>query len=165
MSLGTGSVLAVSDEHLARVVELYRSRGIIDDDVDGDLAMAARAWLDQAAQELAVLEPILNAGQFRVAYNTSYDIYRHAAEAADLAAGYRVLARPGAHAATFALASAILSDGTDAFDTVNATTMTGTRNRLEYLDASKTVEVTEDEARWAATLAIRAVAAVSAYVG
>lgn len=45
-----------------------------------------------------MLDPILAAGQWRVAFNTAYDIYRHAAEAVDLAAGYRILAAPGAHA-------------------------------------------------------------------
>src|SRR5690606_10716907 len=108
-------------------------------------------------------EPILSAGQFRVAYNTAYDIYRHAAEATDLAAGFRVLASPGAHAATFALASAVLGDASNAFATVNATTMTATRNRLEYLDADA-IEVSEDDARWAAQLAVRAVETVSSFL-
>lgn len=94
----------------------------------------------------------------------AYDIYRHAAEAVDLAAGYRVLASPGAHAATFALASAVLGGATDAFDTVNATTMTGTRNKLEYLDADQSTEVNEDDARWAAQLAERAVADASSFL-
>jgi hypothetical protein len=83
------------DDRLARVVEMFRSRGNIGDDVQGDVRVTARAWLERAREELAVLEPILAAGQWRVAYNTAYDIYRHAAEAVDLAAGYRILASAG----------------------------------------------------------------------
>jgi hypothetical protein len=99
-----------------------------------------------------------------VAFNTAYDIYRHAAEAVDLATGYRVLASPGAHAATFALASAVLGDAGDVFDTMNATTMTGTRNKLEYLDADQSTEVDENDARWAAQLAGRAVDDASSFL-
>lgn len=118
----------------------------------------ALAWLERARQELAVLEPILIAGQWRVAYNASYDIYRHAAEAVDLDAGFRVLASAGAHGATFALASAVMGDSSDVFDAVNASTMTGTRNKLEYVDIDQVVEVDENDARWATQLAERAVA-------
>ncbi len=42
--------------------------------------------------------------------------------------------------------------------------MTSTRNRLEYLDSTTTVEVTEDEARWAAQLAERAVEEAAAFL-
>jgi hypothetical protein len=42
--------------------------------------------------------------------------------------------------------------------------MTGTRNKLEYLDASTSTEVTEDDARWAVQLASRAVADASSFV-
>lgn len=79
-------------------MEMFTRRANISDDVEGDLGSTALEWLDRALAELAVLEPILAAGQWRGAYNTAYDIYRHAAEAVDLAAGYRVLASPGAHA-------------------------------------------------------------------
>jgi hypothetical protein len=50
------------------------------------------------------------------------------------------------------------------FDSANASTMTGTRNKLEYLDSTSTVEVTEDDARWAAQLAARAVDAAAAFL-
>ncbi len=89
---------------------MFLSRGNISDDVEGDTQATALAWLERARSELAVLEPILTTGQWRVAYNAAYDIYRHAAEAVDLAAGYRVLASPGAHRATFALASAVVGE-------------------------------------------------------
>lgn len=157
-------VSMVSDDRLTRVVEMFTRRGNISDDVEGDLASTACEWLERAGSELAVLEPILAAGQWRVAFNTAYDIYRHAAEAVDLAAGYRVLASPGAHAATFALASAVLGDASDVFDTMNATTMTGTRNKLEYLDADQSTEVDENDARWAAQLAGRAVDDASSFL-
>jgi hypothetical protein len=91
------------DDRLARVAAMFRNRGNISDDVQGDVRATAREWLERARAELAVLEPILAVGQWRVAYNTAYDIYRHAAEAVDLAAGYRILASAGAHGATFAL--------------------------------------------------------------
>lgn len=75
-----------------------------------------------------------------------------------------MLASPGAHAATFALASAVLGDASDVFDTMNATTMTGTRNKLEYLDADQSTEVDENDARWAAQLAGRAVDDASSFL-
>jgi hypothetical protein len=152
------------DDRLAGVVEMFRSGGNIGDDVQGDVRVTARAWLERAREELAVLEPILAAGQWRVAYNTAYDIYRHAAEAVDLAAGYRILASAGAHGATFALADAVLGDASDVFNSVHASVMTGTRNRLEYLDATASAEVTEADARWAVQLATRAVADAASFV-
>ncbi len=60
--------------------------------------------------------------------------------------------------------SAVLAGHSDVFDGANASTMTGTRNRLEYLDSTTTVEVTEDEARWAAQLAERAVVDAAAFL-
>jgi hypothetical protein len=60
--------------------------------------------------------------------------------------------------------SAALADRSDVFDSANASTMTGTRNKLEYLDSTSTVEVTEDDARWAAQLAARAVDAAAAFL-
>lgn len=110
-----------------------------------------------------MLEPIIKAAQWRVAYNTAYDIYRHAAEAVDLHAGYRILASPGAHGATFALAAAVMAEASDVFAAVNASTMSATRNKLEYVDVDQSTEVTEDDARWAAQLAERAVADVTAF--
>ena len=161
-----GTILSMSmpDDRLARVVEMFASRGNISDDVEGDVQATALAWLERARRELTVLEPILAAGQWRVAYNAAYDIYRHAAEAVDLAAGYRILASAGAHGATFALASAVVGDATDVFDGVHSSTMTGTRNKLEYLDVDRSTEVSEDDARWAVQLASRAVADVSSFV-
>jgi len=143
---------------------MFRSRGNISNDVEGDTRATARAWLERARSELAVLEPILVTGQWRVAYNAAYDIYRHAAEAVNLAAGYRILASPGAHGATFALASAVVGDDSDVFDSVHSSTMTGTRNKLEYLDIDRSTEVSEDDARWAVQLAGRAVGDASAFV-
>ena len=139
----------MADDRLTRVVEMFRRKGNIDDDVEGDVHATALDWLERARGELAVLTPILTAAQWRVAYNTAYDIYRHAAEAVDLDAGYRILASAGAHGATFALASAIMGDASDVFNTVNASTMAGTRNKLEYVDVDQSVEVSEDDARWA----------------
>ena len=143
---------------------MFRSRGNISDDVEGDVHTTARHWLERARGELAVLEPILAASQWRVAYNTAYDIYRHAAEAVDLDAGYRILASAGAHGATFALASAVMGNASEVFDTINASTMTSTRNKLEYLDVDQATEVSEDDARWAVQLAERAVAEVAAFL-
>jgi len=154
----------VTNDRLSRVVEMFRSRGNISNDVEGDVHATALDWLERARRELAVLEPILAASQWRVAYNTAYDIYRHAAEAVDLDAGYRVLASAGAHGATFALASAVMGDASDVFDTMNASTMSGTRNKLEYVDVDQSTEVSEDDARWAVQLAERAVADVSAFL-
>ena len=153
------------DDRLDRVVKMFLARSNISDDIEGDVRATCRAWLDRASDELAVLDPILLGGQWRVAYNTAYDIYRHAAEAVDLSAGYRILASRGAHAATFALASAVLDGRSDVFDSSNASTMTGTRNKLEYLDSTSTVEVTEDDARWAGHLAVRAVDDAAAFLG
>lgn len=154
----------MADDRLSRVVEMFRGRGNISDDVEGDVRATARDWLERARGELAVLEPVLAASQWRVAYNTAYDIYRHAAEAVDLDAGYRILASKGAHVATFALASAVMGDSSDVFDTVSASTISGTRNKLEYVDVDQSTEVSEDDARWAVQLAERAVADVSAFL-
>jgi hypothetical protein len=151
-------------DRLTRVVEMFTSRGNISDDVEGDVHTTAGEWLQRAQAELEVLEPILTAGHWRVAYNTAYDIYRHAAESVDLVAGYRILASKGAHVATFAVASAALDGHSDVFDSVTASTMSGTRNRLEYLDASNPVEVAEGEARWAVQLAERAVDDAGAFL-
>lgn len=151
-------------DRLERVVAMFTERGNISDDPVGDVAGAANEWLDRARAELAVLEPILATGQWRVAYNTAYDIYRHAAEAVDLVAGYRILASKGAHVATFALASAILDDQSDVFDSATASRMTGMRNRLEYLDASSSTEVDEAAAREAGQLAERAVEVATSFV-
>ena len=41
--------------------------------------------------------------------------------------------------------------------------MSGTRNKLEYVDVDQFVEVSENDARWAVQLAERAVADVSAF--
>jgi hypothetical protein len=143
---------------------MFRSRGNITDDVQGDAHPTAVAWLERARQELGVLELILAAGQWRVAYNTSYDIYRHAAEAVDLDAGFRVLASAGAHGATFGLAAALMGDASDVFASVNASTMTATRNKLEYVDIDQFVEIDEGDARWAAQLAKRSVVDASSFL-
>lgn len=50
------------------------------------------------------------------------------------------------------------------FHVTKATTMTGTRNKLEYLDVEGTQEVSEDDARWAAQIAELAVADVSSFL-
>lgn len=152
------------DDRLSRVVELYRSKGIISDDVDGDLRTTAQQWLSQAQDELAVLEPVLAAGQWRVAYNTAYDIYRHAAEATVLNAGFRMLASRGAHEATFVLAGAVMGEAGEVFADRSAGVIRSTRNGLEYLDIDRLVEVDEGAARWAAQLATRAVADVAAFL-
>jgi len=151
-------------ERLDRVVAMFTERGNISDDTTGDVQKTAKEWLDRARAELTVLEPILAAGQWRVAYNTSYDIYRHAAEAVDLVAGYRILASKGAHVATFALASAAVEGESDVFDAVTSSQMTGTRNSLEYLDVSNPVDVDEDAARDAGQLAERAIDAAASFL-
>lgn len=151
-------------ERLDRVVAMFTERGNISDDTTGDVHKTAKEWLDRARAELAVLEPILSAGQWRVAYNAAYDIYRHAAEAVDLVAGYRILASKGAHVSTFALASAVLEGQSDVFDTVTASRMTGTRNSLEYLDAANPVDVDEEAARGAGQLAERAIEAATSFL-
>ena len=151
-------------DRLTRVVEMFTSRGNLSDDVEGDVQKTAGEWLQRAQAELAVLEPILGAGQWRVANNTAHNIYRHAAEAVDLVAGYRILASRGAHVATFAVASAAVEGYSDVFDSATASTMTGTRDSLEYLDATNPVEVAEGEARWAAQLAERAVDDAGAFL-
>ena len=152
------------DDRLSRVVEMYRRKGIISDDVDGDLRATAVDWLAQARDELDALEPLLGASQWRVAYNTAYDIYRHAAEAVVLASGYRVRAAPGAHEATFAVAHAIIGEAGEVFSGQTAGTMRTTRNGLEYIDPDRPTEVDEESSRWAAQLAERAVADVSAFL-
>lgn len=151
-------------ERLGRVAQMFLARGNIGDDIEGDVRATAVNWVERAHAELSVLNPILAASQWRVAYNTAYDIYRHAAEAVVLAAGYRVLASKGAHNATFAMASAVLDGVSDIFDTSNASTMTQTRNRLEYLDVDRTTEVTENDAQWAVQLAARAVDVASSFL-
>lgn len=45
-----------------------------------------------------------------------------------------------------------------------ASTMAGTRNKLEYVDVDQSVEVSEDDARWAVQLAERAVADATAFL-
>ncbi len=154
----------MDDDRLARVVELFRRRGNISDDLVGDLGATAREWLRRARYEQEVLAPILEARQWRIAYNTAYDLYRHAAEAVDLDAGYRVLASPGAHTATFALAAAVLGDVSDVFASATSAVFIGTRNKLEYLDVDEQTEVTEADARWAVQVASRAVDDVGAFL-
>ena len=154
----------MSDDRLSRVIDLYRSRGNISDDVDGDLRTTALQWLSRAQDELAVLEPVLASGQWRVAYNTAYDIYRHAAEAVVLDAGFRMLSSRGAREATFVLAGAVMGRASDVFADHTAGVIRGTRNRLEYLDIDRPTEVDQESARWAAQLAERAVAEVSAFL-
>lgn len=154
----------MDDERLRRVIEMLVRKGNISDDVGGDLRATALDWLERARRELAVLDPILSAGQWRVAYTTAYDIYRHAAETVDLAAGYRIRASPGAHAATFALAAAVLDGRSVVFDASTASTFAGMRHQLEYLDVDSSSEVTEGDARWAAQVAERAINEVSSFL-
>jgi hypothetical protein len=58
----------------------------------------------------------------------------------------------------------VLGDASDVFNSVHASVMTGTRNRLEYLDATASAEVTEADARWAVQLATRAVTDAASFV-
>lgn len=140
-------------------------REAISDELFGDVQSTARAWLERASDELAVLELILKAEQWRVAYNAAYDIYRHAAEAVDLNQGYRILAKPGAHRSTFALASALLGPQGQIFGESIASAMTGTRNKLEYLSDESDIEVDDADARWAVSVAAEAVEAARKFVG
>jgi hypothetical protein len=52
----------------------------------------------------------------------------------------------------------------DVFDAANASAMSGTRNKLEYVDVDQSAEVSEDDARWAAQLAERAVVEVTTFL-
>lgn len=88
------------DDRLTRVIEMFRSRGNISDDVEGDVRLTSKAWLDAS----------------------------------------------------------------DVFSSVHASTMTATRNKLEYLDIDTSTEVTEEDARWAVQLATRAVTDASSFV-
>jgi hypothetical protein len=58
----------------------------------------------------------------------------------------------------------VLDGLSDVFDSASASTMTQTRNRLEYLDIDRTAEVTDRDARWAAQLAERAVEAATSFL-
>jgi hypothetical protein len=57
-----------------------------------------------------------------------------------------------------------MGEASGVFDGVNASTMSGTRNKLEYVDVDRSTEVSEDDARWAVQLAERAVADASAFL-
>jgi len=59
--------MLMPDDRLVRVIEMFRSRGNINGDIEGDTRATALAWLERARSELAVLEPILVTGQWRVA--------------------------------------------------------------------------------------------------
>ena len=108
---------------------------------------------------------MLDAKQWRLAYNAAYDICRHAAEAVNTSGGFRVTSAAGAHEATFALADALLQGSSDVFSAVSAGTARQKRNSLEYIDLGRPAEVDEVEARWASALAQRAVVAATDVVG
>lgn len=150
----------MSNDRLDAVLGHYEKRGVVER-VDGDFSATARGWLGAAEAELAGVVALLEARQWRLAYNAAYDICRHAAEAVNTSGGYRVTAAAGAHEATFALADALLSGSSDVFSAVSAGTARQKRNSLEYIDLGRPAEVDEVEARWASSLAQRAVAAAA----
>lgn len=165
---GARYVRAVVSEgnRFERVTKLLLGRDQVADDVEGDVRSAALQWLAEAEADLDAIDPAIDAGRFRVAYNAAYDTFRHAAEAVIHTSGYRVLSGRGAHEVTFALAAAIFDDEpTDVFEAANASVIRNTRNGLEYLDPDRPVAVTEADARWAEDLARRAVDAAATYVG
>lgn len=146
----------MADENVNAVVSHYTGRGTLEE-VDGDTVRTAREWLEHAAAELPGVNQLIEAEQWRLAYNAAYDVCRHAAEAVVMSRGYRITSARGAHEATLAVADSFVSDD-DVFSTPVAGRVRQKRNSLEYLDIGRPSEVAGDEAAWAAEIAARAVA-------
>lgn len=142
-----------------RMAERLGRQGQVDDVRSGGVD-AATECLGLAQRRLDAADVLLRADQWEVAFTTAYEAYRTAADAVLLLLGYRVGGVQGAHRIVFDLAHAAVGDETDAFEPVVASRFRQTRNRAAYFDPARPTDTTADDARWAATLAGRAIAAV-----
>lgn len=147
-----------------RTVNLFVGRGQLEA-VDAASPAAARACLDRSRKRMAAVDVLLDAEHWEAAFTTAYDAYRTSADAIALLLGYRVPAVKGAHRVSTDLAHAALNEATDAFGPVPSDRFRSGRHESEYFDPDKPVDKTEDDARWAASIASAAIDAVAGEVG
>lgn len=152
------TVAAVSDQRLTNVLALYEPKGLVER-IAGDVSSTASDWLERAAEELPGAAALIDLKQWRLAFNSADDIYRHAAESLVLRRGYRVTSARGAHEAVFVVADAILDPGRE-FDASIAELARRRRHSLEYVSSDEPSDVDEGDARWMADVARQAVASV-----
>ncbi len=114
---------------------------------------------------MAAVDVLLDAEHWEAAFTTAYDAYRTSADAIVVLLGYRVPAVKGAHRVSTDLAHAALKESTDAFGPVPSDRFRSGRHESEYFDPDKPVDKTEDDARWAASIASAAIDAVAGEVG
>lgn len=147
-----------------RPIDLFVGRGELDS-IDSATPEAARACLERARKRMAAAGVLLDAEHWEAAFTTAYDTYRTSADAVVLLLGYRVPAVRGAHRISTDVANAALKDDTDVFGPVSSDRFRSGRHESEYFDPDKPVDKTEDDARWAASIASAAVDAVASVVG
>lgn len=141
-----------------RVITLFEGRGQLDRlEVD---AGTAEACLGRARQRLAAASLLVEAELWESAFTTAYDTFRTAADAVVLSFGCRVPVTPGGHRIATDIAHAAMQPDTDAFAPVAAERFRQGRHESEYFDPTRPVDKTAEDARWAVTLASRAVEAV-----
>lgn len=146
-----------------RAIDLFVGRGDLDS-VDSATPDAARACLDRARKRMAAVDVLLEAEHWETAFTTAYDVYRTSADAVVLLLGYRVPAVRGAHRIATDVANAALKGDTEAFGPVASDRFRSGRHESEYFDPDKPVDKTEDDARWAASIASAALVAVATVV-
>lgn len=156
--------MTIDRDAAQRTIDLFVGRGELDR-VEAATPDAARACLDRARKRMAAVDVLLKAEHWEAAFTTAYDAYRTSADAVVLLLGYRVPAVKGAHRISTDVANAALKGDTDAFGPIPSDRFRSGRHESEYFDPDKPVDKTEDDARWAASIASAAVVAVGAVVG
>lgn len=114
---------------------------------------------------MAAVDVLLDAEHWEAAFTTAYDAYRTSADAIVLLLGYRVPAVKGAHRVSTDVAHSSLKGEADAFGPVPSDRFRSGRHESEYFDPDRPVDKTEHDARWAASIASAAVAAVTDALG
>lgn len=155
--------MTIDRDAAQRAIDLFVGRGQLDS-VDSATPDVARTCLDRARNRMAAVDVLLDAEHWETAFTTAYDAYRTAADAVVLLLGYRVPAVKGAHRIATDVSNAALKDDTDAFGPVSSDRFRSGRHESEYFDPDKPVDKTEDDARWAASIASAAIAAVATVV-
>ena len=132
--------------------------------ITGDTASTARAWLDEAADDLEGVLAVLDQKRWRLAYKGAYDVLRNAAEVIVTRAGYRVRGGDGSHEAVFVLADALLAESSEVFNAANMGQARQRRHASQYIDVERPTEVDEDDARLVVGWASEALDAARAFV-
>jgi hypothetical protein len=146
------------------MMKLYKDRGVAEE-IEGDTAVAARNWLEQAKSELPGVKVLIDAGQYRMAYRAGFDIMRNATEAVVTRAGYRVTSRPGHHEAVFAIANALDTKSTGVFGGARSSQSRMKRGSSNYVDVDQSAEITKGEAQTIYSWASEAIAAAEDILG